>query len=531
MDRINYSTLRRITFAAYILITILFCSLLLYIGKREMSKAKTYAENERLYVESLLECNNSFNTVENSVQLVLATPSQDTCLAVRDQIVIFQKTINLLARIESERMTRPTVPVSELQAETQMLCSVSEALCTDMPYCRFEKQTISDDISQIVESLKTVQSKLLNMLKIEMDHAEIWQRQSLFFFSNLQYLLILFFALTTVFSLSASFLFGHILRNSLKDLSDGTKQISSGNLKYRFNEVQADEIGDVMHDFNLMAKRLEQQKLALEKINQELEEKADQLIEAHKHKDRFLANMSHELRTPLNSIIGFSELIIRKCETPQGDQKTLAQAQRILAAAGHLLELISDLLEVAKVDAGVLKPSFSEINLSESINNVILMLKPLSEQKGISLDSNIQDNMTVSADERLIRQILINIINNAIKFTHHGTVTVSAHIDDTGKSADAQASSAVIEVADTGIGISADDQKRIFKDFHRVETGLTSNYEGVGLGLTLSKRLVELHSGKINVKSEAGKGSAFTVHIPSKREPVTSDQSLSIDIW
>ncbi|MFA6567580.1 MAG: HAMP domain-containing sensor histidine kinase [Victivallales bacterium] len=516
-SRINYSTLRRITFAAYILITILFCSLLIYIGKREISKAKLYAEKERLYVESLLACNNSFNTVENSAQCVLASPSQNTCSSFRDQVVSFQKTINLLARIESERTTRPPIPVSELQSETQMLCSVSEAVCADMPYYRFEKQTVSDDISQIIESLKNVQSKLQNMLKIEMDHAEIWQRQSLFFFSNLQYLLVLFFVLTTVFSLSASFLFGHILRKSLKDLSDGTKQISSGNLKYRFKKIQSDEIGDVMHDFNLMAKRLEQQKLALEKINRELGEKASQLIEAHKHKDRFLANMSHELRTPLNSIIGFSELIVRKSESPQGDPKTLAQAQRILAAAEHLLDLISDLLEVAKIDAGVLTPSFSEINLSESIGNILLMLKPLSEQKGISLDSDIQENMSISADERIIRQILINIINNAIKFTHHGTVTVSARIDDTGKSAAARTPFAVIEVADTGIGISADDQKRIFKDFHRVETGLTSNYEGVGLGLTLSKRLVELHGGKINVKSEIGKGSVFTLLIPSKR--------------
>lgn len=515
-SRINYSTVRRITFAAYILITILFCSLLIYIGKKEIRKAKLYAENERLYLESLLTCNNSFSAVENSAQRILTEPTLNYCSTFREQVVIFQKTINLLARIESERATRPTVPVSELQAETQMLCSVSEALCTDMQYYRFEKQTVSDDTSQIVESLKNVQSKLQSMLKIEMNNAEIWQRQSLFFFSNLQHLLVLFFVLTTVFSLSASFLFGHILRKSLKDLSDGTKQLSSGNLKYRFNRIQSDEIGDVMHDFNLMAKRLEQQKLALEKINRELEEKADQLIEAHKHKDRFLANMSHELRTPLNSIIGFSELIIRKSESPHGDPKTLAQAQRILAAAEHLLELISDLLEVAKVDAGVLKPCFSDINLSESIKNVMLMLKPLAEQKGISLDSNIQDDMTISGDERLVRQILINIINNAIKFTHHGTVTVSAHIDDTGKSADAHASSAVIEVADTGIGISADDQKRIFKDFHRVETGLTSNYEGVGLGLTLSKRFVELHGGKINVKSEAGKGSVFTVYIPSR---------------
>lgn len=517
INRINYRTLRRITFAVYILITILFCAVLVYIGKQEISKAKAYAENERLYVDSLLECNSSFSLLENSIQPILAEPSKTACSTFRDQVLVFHKTINRLARIESERAARPSVPVSELQHETQLLCSVSEAVCADMEYYRFDKQTVSDDVSQIINSLKIIQSKLQFMLRIEMDHAEIWQRQSLFFFGNLQYLLVLFFVLTTVFSLSASFFFGHILRKSLKDLSEGTRQISSGNLKYRFKKIQSDEIGDVMHDFNLMAKRLEQQKLALEKINRELGEKATQLIEAHKHKDRFLANMSHELRTPLSSIIGFSELIIRKSESPQGDPKILAQSQRILAAAEHLLDLISDLLEVAKLDAGVLKPSFSEINLSESATNVLLMLKPLAEQKGIALNSNIQENMFVSGDERLIRQIMINLVNNAIKFTHHGNVSVTAHFENMAEYPSAQGQIAVIEVADTGIGISTDDQKRLFKDFHRAETGLTSNYEGVGLGLTLCKRFVELHNGNINVKSEPGKGSVFTVTLPCKR--------------
>ncbi|HBC87832.1 MAG TPA: hypothetical protein DCZ94_12830 [Lentisphaeria bacterium] len=114
-----------------------------------------------------------------------------------------------------------------------------------------------------------------------------------------------------------------------------------------------------------------------------------------------------------------------------------------------------------------------------------------------------------------MKQIFINLVNNSIKFTHNGSVCVKAFVKN---------KDAVVEISDTGIGISADDQKRIFKDFHRVETGLTSNYEGVGLGLTLSKRLVELHGGKINVKSEFGKGSTFTVIIPLEHE-LTSNKN------
>ncbi|OGV42911.1 MAG: hypothetical protein A2X48_10985 [Lentisphaerae bacterium GWF2_49_21] len=513
--RISYSALRRITFSVYILITILFCSLLIYIGKTEIQNAKLYAEHERSYVSSLLSCRNSLNQLDNSTKQMLQDPAPATCSAFSNDVISFLKTVNTLARMESERTPRTEFPASELQASTQLLFSVSETLSSDLASCRSDRQPFEEDLRQIIRTMDDLQSKLQGILKIEMDHAEIWQRQSLFFFSNLQYLLILFFVLTALFSVSASFLFGYILKKSLRDLSEGTRQISSGNLKHRFSQIQTDEIGNVMYDFNIMAQRLEQQKLALEKINRELEEKAAQLIEAHKHKDRFLANMSHELRTPLNSIIGFSELIIKKYQAPDGDQKTLVHSQRILSAAEHLLDLISDLLEVAKVDAGVMKPVFSDINLSDSINNVLMMLKPLSEQKGLSLDSDIAGKIMLKADERLMKQIFINLVNNSIKFTHNGSVCVKAFVKN---------KDAVVEISDTGIGISADDQKRIFKDFHRVETGLTSNYEGVGLGLTLSKRLVELHGGKINVKSEFGKGSTFTVIIPLEHE-LTSNKN------
>ncbi len=505
--RINYSMLRRITFSAYILITILFCSFLIYLGNAEIQKAQTYAENERSYVSSLLSCRSSLNQLDNSTKLMIQDPSSASCSAFSSDVISFLKTVNTLARIESERTPRTEFPASALQTDTQLLFSVSEVLASDLSVRDSEKQPLEEDIRQIIRTMNDLQVKLQGILKIEMDHAEIWQRQSLFFFSNLQYLLIVFFVLTAIFSVSASFLFGYILKKSLRDLSEGTRQISSGNLGHRFTAIQTDEIGNVMYDFNLMAQRLEYQKQALEKINRELEEKAAQLIEANKHKDRFLANMSHELRTPLNSIIGFSELIIKKSNAKDGDQKILTHSQRILSAAEHLLDLISDLLEVAKVDAGVMKPVFSEINLSDSIRNVLLMLKPLSEQKGLSLESSVDSKIMMTADERLIKQILINLINNAIKFTHEGSVSVKAFT---------KGGNAVIEVKDTGIGISEEDQKRIFKDFHRVETGLTSNYEGVGLGLTLSKRLVELHGGKINVGSELGKGSTFTVAMPLK---------------
>jgi signal transduction histidine kinase len=214
--------------------------------------------------------------------------------------------------------------------------------------------------------------------------------------------------------------------------------------------------------------------------------------------------MSHELRTPLNSVIGFAELLIERAERVK-PEKIRSYAQRMLGASEHLLDLISDLLEVAKIDAGALNPVFANFNLASCIEDICDMLKPIADKKNLELKFETPPEMPVCADRRLVRQILINLINNALKFTHEGGVTVRASKEK---------NEYRIDVVDTGIGIAPEDLRRIFKDFHRVETGLTSNYEGVGIGLTLSKRLVELHEGRIIVNSETGKGSSFSVFLP-----------------
>jgi len=334
---------------------------------------------------------------------------------------------------------------------------------------------------------------------------ENWQNQSLFFFEKLETLLVYFFILATFFSFSAFLLSGHALRRYLGLLSKGADEISSGNLDYRFHDTTSDLIGDVMRDFDSMAERLRIQTGKLESINSELKRKAEELEDANRHKDRFLANMSHELRTPLNSIIGFSELIIAKSAI-LSPEKTAEFAERILAAAEHLLSLISDLLEIAKVDAGVLKFEPEEFDLTPFSKEVVDMLRPMADGKGLSLNFVApKEPLMLTADKRLLRQVLINLLNNALKYTNKGNVTLELCDTDDGKRR--------MKIIDTGIGISEKDAKLIFNDFHRVEQGLTSNYEGVGLGLTLTRRIVRLHDGEIRVDSELGKGSVFTVII------------------
>jgi signal transduction histidine kinase len=276
-------------------------------------------------------------------------------------------------------------------------------------------------------------------------------------------------------------------------------------LDYRFNDTTFDLIGDVMGNFDIMTERLSLQTEKLERINSELTRKAEELEEAHRHKDRFLANMSHELRTPLNSIIGFSELIVAK-SAKIAPEKSMEFAGRILSAAEHLLSLITDLLEITKVDAGVLKFEPEEFDLKTLGIEVIEMLRPIADENKLPLEVDTpSEALKVKADKRLLRQVLINLLNNALKFTTDGKVILRLS-DKNNKTQ--------IDVIDTGIGISKEDCKLIFNDFHRVEQGLTSKYEGVGLGLTLTKRIMDIHGGTIKVESELGIGSVFTVILP-----------------
>ena len=367
-------------------------------------------------------------------------------------------------------------------------------------------ETLKDDALELAETCASASGKLQYLLREETDHVSIWRRESLHFFTQLQYMVALFFIGATIFSVGASFAYGNLLKSSIRRLAEATKALREGKLDFRLGNPPGDEIGDLMNNFNAMASRIESQAQALTQANTELKEQAAQLIAAHHHKDRLLANMSHELRTPLNAVMGFADLIVQRAEAA-GQLKNKADAERIAAAAEHLLELISGLLEIARFDAGQLNTVLSEFDLAFCLGEASSMLAPLAAKKGLELKCELQSGLSVKADRRMIRQIVINLLGNAIKFTEKGFVALRAHGDS---------ETFEIEVEDTGIGISEEDSPLLFTDFHRVENGLTSKYQGAGIGLALSKRLVELHGGGIIFKSTYGNGSTFIVSIPNK---------------
>src|SRR5438132_2961706 len=249
--------------------------------------------------------------------------------------------------------------------------------------------------------------------------------------------------------------------------------------------------------------------IANARLFQTIEDKSAQLEVASQHKSEFLANMSHELRTPLNAIIGFSEVL---SDRMFGDlnEKQEEYLKDIYASGAHLLSLINDILDLSKIEAGRMELELTRFDLPAAIDNALTLVRQRAARRGISLDSNVDERLgQIQADERKIRQVVLNLLSNAIKFTPEGgRIEVGAVPRD---------GSGELSVSDTGIGIAPEDQEAVFEEFRQVGTA-EKKAEGTGLGLTLCRKFIELHGGRIWVKSQVGAGSTFGFTIPKRRE-------------
>jgi GAF domain-containing protein len=261
---------------------------------------------------------------------------------------------------------------------------------------------------------------------------------------------------------------------------------------------------------NLLQTFATQSVLAIQnaRLFREIEDKSRQIEAANRHKSEFLANMSHELRTPLNAIIGFSEVLQEKLF---GDlnEKQAEYTSDILTSGQHLLSLINEILDLSKVEAGRMELELAPFDLPLAIDNAQTFVRERAVKHGITLDLDVDDRLgEYVGDERKIKQILLNLLSNAVKFTPEGgRITITANKTDNG---------AEISVSDTGIGIASEDQPKIFEEFRQVGSDSMHKTEGTGLGLTLAKKFVELHGGRIWVESEVGKGSTFSFTLPER---------------
>jgi len=255
---------------------------------------------------------------------------------------------------------------------------------------------------------------------------------------------------------------------------------------------------------------------ALERARLELEERVrertaelvkakDAAESADRLKSTFLATMSHELRTPLNSIIGFTGIVSQGMAGPLNAEQA-KQLNIVKNSARHLLDLINDVLDISKIEAGQLEIQCEKFSISRAIEKVVAIVSPLAQKKGIALHTEISPEVgSISGDQRRTEQILLNLLGNAVKFTDEGSVMIRCWRDGQG---------VVTAITDTGIGIDPQDQKSIFEPFRQADTGLARKREGTGLGLSICKRLVDLMGGFISVDSARGKGSTFSVRLP-----------------
>ena len=277
-------------------------------------------------------------------------------------------------------------------------------------------------------------------------------------------------------------------------------EIGRGELQGSVEVANRDELGRLAANVN--------------ETSAELARLYEQLDQLSRHKSEFLANMSHELRTPLNAIIGFSEVLMQQQAAGPLNPKQQEYLADVLESGRHLLALINDVLDLAKIEAGRLELEVAPFSLQGLLADSLRMVAARAAAHGIALSLDAPGELVIEGDQRKLKQVVINLLSNAVKFTPDGgRVDVTAATEDRGVR---------VAVRDTGVGVAEEDRERIFEEFRQTRQKGERTREGTGLGLALSKRYVELHGGRIWLDSEVGAGSTFTFTIPaSQRDPAT----------
>jgi signal transduction histidine kinase len=244
-------------------------------------------------------------------------------------------------------------------------------------------------------------------------------------------------------------------------------------------------------------------------LNEELQQRAIELQELDRLKSGFLANMSHELRTPLNSILGFADVMLMELDGPLTPHMN-TDLKLIQKNGQHLLHLINDVLDMAKIESGRMNLAPERFRLYELLDEVNSITSTLASEKNTSLfiDEDSDQDVEIFADNTRVRQVMINLVNNAIKFTEKGEIAIRAVKQDD--------ATVLITVKDTGLGIPPEQLEDIFQEFTQVDTSTTRKVGGTGLGLPISRRLIEMHGGRLWAESTGipGEGSTFFVELP-----------------
>ncbi|MCH7543062.1 MAG: HAMP domain-containing protein [Proteobacteria bacterium] len=293
------------------------------------------------------------------------------------------------------------------------------------------------------------------------------------------------------------------LANTMKRVSTRSESNESS-YEIKAEKYGDDELGILTDGFNRMLTQIQAREEGLRAARHQAEM-------ANRAKTEFLANMSHELRTPLNAILGFSELIKNELLGPLGNQRYRDYAGDIHESGTHLLQVITDILDISKVEAGKLELHEEAFDVGDLIGNSVRLIAERAKEAGLSITVKTESGLrAIYADERLVKQCLINLLSNAVKFTPEGGYIIVRALNGLEGTMD-------ISVADTGIGIEKDEIPRVLAPFGQVDGSLSRKYEGTGLGLPLVKSFVELHGGSLDIQSGIGVGTTVTIRFPAER--------------
>jgi signal transduction histidine kinase len=330
---------------------------------------------------------------------------------------------------------------------------------------------------------------------------------------------------TVVLIMGASYVIvRYVIVKPVKHLKEVSDAIAAGELNVRSEIQTGDEFEDLSHAFNRMLRNLVSMQDRWRKVNSDLDRKVDELAQANmalyesnRLKSDFLATMSHELRTPLNSILGFSEVLL---SSDQLTEKQLRWVRNIQTSGDRLLNLINDILDLAKIEAGKMLVHLEEFSIHDVCEGLLNMFRPLAEKKNIDLRGQIDPNIPLLRQDVVkLQQILSNLLSNAIKFTPEGGRVL---LKVEGSSLDV-----IFTVTDTGVGIAAEEQDLVFEKFRQSGNPLTREHAGTGLGLSIVRELSKLLGGEVTLHSELGRGSTFTVRLPLQ---LSAEPRLEFDL-
>jgi len=358
------------------------------------------------------------------------------------------------------------------------------------------RETQLQQATPLADQLERLTNQLVNKAEADMVAGIEASTQA---YAKAQWIVIGFALGSIALALALGYAISWSLLGPVKEIETQLDKVAAGDFSRRVHVINRDELGALAADVNRMS--------------EELGRLYEQLETFSKNKSQFLASMSHELRTPLNAIIGLTEMMVTNAAR-FGTEKALEPLRRVNAAGTHLLSLINEILDLSKIEAGKLELNPESVNLPGLIDEVIGTAGQLAEKNQNRLVVNAQENVgALTADSMRLKQILLNLLSNACKFTKEGEVALRVR-----KVADGR-DWVELAVADSGIGMTAEQQAKLFQDFTQADSLTARRYGGTGLGLAISRKLARMMGGDVTVASEPGKGSVFTVRLPGGATP------------